>query len=173
MFLFDLGVVNSIAAVQIPSQIRKKWPDVTVPVSAISKNPTSTTALETTSLSEPCRLQFAQASKLMTRRSLLHSTLTDQGDSCQDSVLPACRESAKQQMCIPYWSNWILGSYILSDLLSSGNKKLLHSLSAKSTEDASGSVSRQPARRMAFGQTHGHPTLSVLLATPQEQPLLW
>ncbi|CAD0038605.1 unnamed protein product [Aureobasidium pullulans] len=168
---FDLGG-NSIAAVQIPSQIRKKWPDVNVPVSAISKNPTlSQLAGDIDRSLNPVGLRLdAQAPETDDQEEFYSNTLPELVKEIPAKIQSASRESAKQQTVFLTGATGFLGSYILRDLLSSGNKVIAH-VRAKSTEDAS---KRVKATCQAYGIWSDSWAFNLECVTGdlQEQPLL-
>ncbi|KAH0353186.1 large subunit of L-aminoadipate-semialdehyde dehydrogenase, partial [Aureobasidium melanogenum] len=168
---FDLGG-NSIAAVQIPSQIRKKWPDVTVPVSAISKNPTlQQLAGDIDRSLNPVGLRLdAQAPETEDQEEFYSNSLPELIKEIPAKIQSASRESAKQQTVFLTGATGFLGSYILRDLLSSGNKVIAH-VRAKSTEDA---LQRVKATCQAYGiwTDSWASNLECVTGDLQEQPLL-
>lgn len=134
MPFFDLGG-NSIAAVQIPSQIRKKWPDVTVPVSAISKNPTlSQLAADIDRSLDPLGLRLdVQGPNEVDQEEYYSNALHDLVKELPAHIKSADREAKKHSTVFLTGATGFLGSFILRDLLNSGNKVIAH-VRAKSTE---------------------------------------
>lgn len=131
---FDLGG-NSIAAVQIPSQIRKKWPDVTVPVSAISKNPTlQQLAADIDRSLDPVGLRLdVLGTKGVDQEEFYSNSLQDLVKGLPGHIKSAERQSKKHSTVFLTGATGFLGSFILRDLLHSGNKVIAH-VRAKSTE---------------------------------------
>lgn len=131
---FDLGG-NSIAAVQIPSQIRKKWPDVSVPVSAISKNPTlQQLASDIDRSLDPVGLRLdVNGVDDMDQEEYYSNVLLDLVKELPVQIKTAGREVQKQQTVFLTGATGFLGSFILRDLLASGNKVIAH-VRAKSAE---------------------------------------
>lgn len=131
---FDLGG-NSIAAVQIPSQIRKKWPDVNVPVSAISKNPTlQQLAADIDRSRDPVGLRFDARSG---------SSMADQEEHYANTLPDLIKElpqtfqapSSAGKTVFLTGATGFLGAFLLRDLLAFGSK-VIALVRAKSANDA-------------------------------------
>ncbi|KAG8626485.1 hypothetical protein KVT40_005430 [Elsinoe batatas] len=133
---FDLGG-NSIAAVQIPGQIRKRYPDVTIPISAISKNPTLTQlAADIDRSLDPVGLRFdGDATALADQEEFYSNTVPELLEKLPATFPAAEKKDPKQQTVFVTGATGFLGAFILHDLLSNGSKVIAH-VRAKTSQDA-------------------------------------
>ncbi|TKX25681.1 putative L-2-aminoadipate reductase large subunit [Elsinoe australis] len=133
---FDLGG-NSIAAVQIPAQIRKRYPDVTIPISAISKNPTlAQLAADVDRSLNPAGLRFdGDATALVDQEEYYSNTVPDLIQKLPTKFQAAAKKYPKQQTVFVTGATGFLGAFILHDLLSNGSKVIAHAR-AKTSEAA-------------------------------------
>jgi len=132
---FDLGG-NSIAAVQIPSQIRKKYPDVTLPISAISKNPTlSQLAADIDRSMDPSGLRFdTQQTDIAAQDEYYSNTLPEFIKQLPSSFKSADEKDAKNQTVFLTGATGFLGAFVMCDLLANGSKVIVH-VRAKTGEE--------------------------------------
>lgn len=168
---FDLGG-NSIAAVQIPSQIRKKWPDVSVPVSAISKNPTlQQLAADIDRSLDPVGMRLdAQGLASADQEEFYSNALTDLLKQLPAKIKPSSKQASEKQTVFLTGATGFLGAFILRDLLASGNKVMAH-VRAKSSDAA---LQRVKATCQAYGiwSDSWQSSLECVTGDLQEQPLL-
>lgn len=168
---FDLGG-NSIAAVQIPSQIRKKWPDVTVPVSAISKNPTlQQLAADIDRSLDPLGLRLdIQGTEGIDQEEFYSNALFDLVKELPVYIKSAPREAQKHQTVFLTGATGFLGAFVLRDLLSSGNKVIAH-VRAKSVEAGLQRI-QQTCQAYGIWSDSWKSSLECVTGDLQEQPLL-
>ncbi|KAL1301752.1 hypothetical protein AAFC00_005953 [Neodothiora populina] len=168
---FDLGG-NSIAAVQIPSQIRKKWPDVTIPVSAISKNPTlQQLASDIDRSLDPVGLRLdVQGTQGVDQEEFYSNTLFDLVKELPVQIKSAPREAPKQSTVFLTGATGFLGSFVLRDLLNSGNKVIAH-VRAKDV-DAGFQRLKQTCQAYGIWSDSWGPNLECVIGDLQEQPTL-
>ena len=168
---FDLGG-NSIAAVQIPSQIRKKWPDVTVPVSAISKNPTlQQLAADIDRSLDPVGLRLdIQGTDGVDQEEFYSNALFDLVKELPVQIKSAPREAQKQSTVFLTGATGFLGAFILRDLLSSGNRVIAH-VRAKNVEAGLQRV-RQTCQAYGIWSDSWASSLECVVGDLQEQPTL-
>lgn len=131
---YDLGG-NSIGAVQIASQIRKTWPDVSVPISAISKNPTLAQLAQDIDRSlNPIGLRFdAHTSGMEDQEEYYSNTIREHIKKFGETFRAAGHVTSGTAFLTG--ATGFLGSFILRDLLSTGNRVIAH-VRAKSPEAA-------------------------------------
>ncbi|KAF2153299.1 large subunit of alpha-aminoadipate reductase [Myriangium duriaei CBS 260.36] len=124
---FDLGG-NSIAAVQIPGQIRKVFPDVTVPISAISKNPTlAQLAADIDRSLDPVGLRFdVNAASVSEQDEYYSNALPELVEKMSAKFEAAKQMDPKKQTVFLTGATGFLGAFILHDLASHGSKVIAH-----------------------------------------------
>lgn len=168
---FDLGG-NSIAAVQIPSQIRKKWPDVTIPVSAISKNPTlQQLAADIDRSLDPVGLRLdVQGTSAVDQEEHYSNALFDLVKELPVYIKSAPRELQKHHTVFLTGATGFLGSFILRDLLRSGNKVIAH-VRAKTPETGLERI-QQTCQAYGIWSDSWRANLECVTGDLQDQPLL-
>ncbi|GAM84142.1 hypothetical protein ANO11243_021350 [Dothideomycetidae sp. 11243] len=131
---FDLGG-NSIAAVQIPGQIRKVFPDVNVPISAISKNPTlAQLAADIDRSLDPVGLRFdINAATVSEQDEYYSNALPELAKQLPNKFEAAGQKDPGKQTVFLTGATGFLGAFILHDLLSHGSKVIAHVRAADAT----------------------------------------
>lgn len=135
--LFDLGG-NSITAVQILAQIRKKYHGISMPMSALSRNPTlSMLAKDVDQALNPVGLRFdVQDANNVQQEDHYSNSLPDLIKQLPTRINPSkVGVAAKQSTVFLTGATGFLGAYILRDLLNSGVNVIAH-VRAKSTDSA-------------------------------------
>lgn len=169
---YDIGG-NSIIGVQMPNMIRKKWPDVSIPISSISRSPTlRQLAAEIDQSLDPVGLRLDAGSQLTGNQEEYYA------NSLPDLVkgLPSKFESAgkiqggKQQTVFLTGATGFLGAFILRDLLSTGNK-VIALVRAKSTDAALDRI-RQTCRAYGIWSDSWTSSLECVVGDLQQQPTL-
>lgn len=136
--LFDLGG-NSIAAVQILSNIRKKYPGINIPTSAVSRNPTLTQlALEVDRALDPVGLRYdAHSNEAVQQDDNYGAAVADLAKQLP-ATFPALQTQslAKDRTVFLTGATGYLGAYVLRDILRSGSKVIAHVRAADSASGA-------------------------------------
>jgi len=133
---FDLGG-NSIATVQIPSQIRKIWPDINIPISAITRNPTlAQLAADIDRSLDPVGLRFdSQKTDFANQEEYYANAVADLQKQLPSTFEAFASTGSEASTVFLTGATGFLGAYILSDLLTFGAKVIAH-VRAKDTKEA-------------------------------------
>lgn len=124
---FDLGG-NSIAAVQIPGQIRKVFPDVSIPISAISKNPTlAQLAADIDRSLDPMGLRFDVNAANVSEQDEFYSNSVPELVKDMPSKFEEAKDAGpREHTVLLTGATGFLGAFILHDLLAYGSKVIAH-----------------------------------------------